>query len=72
MSASPAMTQRPTAFVNARLVDPASGWDGPGALLIRDGKIADVAQGGDLGSLSADIDVIDAGFVRTPRGLRIR
>ena len=54
------MTQRPTAFVNARLVDPASGWDGPGALLIRDGKIADVAQGGDLGSLSADIDVIDA------------
>ena len=54
------MTQRPTAFVNARLVDPASGWDGPGALLIRDGKIADVAQGGDLGTLSADIDVIDA------------
>ena len=33
MSALPAMTQRPTAFVNARLVDPASGWDGPGALL---------------------------------------
>ena len=54
------MTQRPTAFVNARLVDPASGWDGPGALLIRDGKIADVAQGGDLGTLSADFDVIDA------------
>ena len=54
------MTQRPTAFVNARLVDPASGWDGPGALLIRDGKIADVAQGGDLGALSADFDVIDA------------
>ena len=39
------MTQRPTAFVNARLVDPASGWDGPGALLVQDGKIADVAQG---------------------------
>ena len=50
------MTQRPTAFVNARLVDPASGWDGPGALLVQDGKIADVAQGRDLGALSADIE----------------
>ena len=58
MSASPAMTQRPTAFVNARLVDPASGWDGPGALLVQGGRIADIAQGGDLGSLSADIEVI--------------
>ncbi|WP_309645722.1 dihydroorotase [Phenylobacterium sp.] len=55
------MTQRPTAFVNARLVDPASGWDGPGALLVgENGKIADIAQGGDLGTLSADIEVIDA------------
>ena len=54
------MTQRPTAFVNARLVDPASGWDGPGALLVKNGKIAEVAQGRDLGTLSADIEVIDA------------
>ncbi|MDP3745407.1 MAG: dihydroorotase, partial [Phenylobacterium sp.] len=63
------MTQRPTAFVNARLVDPASGWDGPGALLVRDGKIADVAQGGDLGTLSADIEVIDAGAAMLAPGL---
>lgn len=51
---------RPLAFINARLVDPASGWDGPGALLIRNGKIAEAVQGGDLGSLSDDIKVIDA------------
>ncbi|UTP41412.1 dihydroorotase [Phenylobacterium sp. LH3H17] len=63
------MTQRPTAFVNTRLVDPASGWDGPGALLVRDGKIADVVQGGDLGSLSADIEVIDAGGAMLAPGL---
>jgi dihydroorotase len=50
---------RPLAFTNVRLVDPASGWDGPGALLVRDGRIADVVQGGELGSLSDDIEVVD-------------
>ncbi len=54
------MSAQPTAFINARIVDPASGWDGPGALLVRDGKIADVSHGGDLGSLSPDIEIIDA------------
>ena len=63
------MTQRPTAFVGARLVDPASGWDGPGALLVQDGKIADVAQGRDLGALSADIEVIDAAGAMLAPGL---
>ena len=51
---------RPLAFTNAHLVDPASGWDGPGALLVKNGKIAQVVQGGDLGALSDDIEVIDA------------
>jgi dihydroorotase len=51
---------RAKAFINARLVDPASGWDGSGALLVREGRIADVVLGGDLGALSADIEVIDA------------
>ena len=50
---------RPLAFTNVRLVDPASGWDGPGALLVQDGRIADVVQGGELGSLSGDIEVLD-------------
>ncbi|WP_374570887.1 dihydroorotase [Phenylobacterium sp.] len=53
------MTARPLAFVNVRLVDPASGWDGPGALLIQNGKIAEVAQGHDLGTLGADVEVVD-------------
>ncbi len=51
---------RPIAFVNARLVDPASGYDGPGALVVRDGLIADVIQGKDPGALSEDVEVIDA------------
>ena len=32
----------PTVLINARLIDPASGRDEPGGLLIRDGKIADL------------------------------
>ena len=52
---------RPVAFTNARLVDPASGYDGPGALVVTEGVIADVAKGQGLGSLSADVEVVDAG-----------
>ena len=52
---------RPVAITNARLVDPASGYDGPGAVVITEGVIADVAQGSGLGKLSADVEVIDAG-----------
>ena len=51
---------RPLAFVNARLVDPASGYDGPGALIVTEGVIADVAHAPGFGSLSADVEVIDA------------
>lgn len=35
-------TERPTVLINARLIDPASGRDEPGGLLMRDGKIADL------------------------------
>jgi dihydroorotase len=49
---------RPQAFVGGRIVDPASGWDGPGAVLVRDGTIADVAFGGDLGLLAAEIETV--------------
>jgi len=38
----------PLHFVNARLVDPASGYDGPGALRVEDGRIADIHHGGGL------------------------
>jgi dihydroorotase len=54
------MAPRPLALLNARLVDPASGQDAPGALLVKNGKIADVVFGGDLGSLSDDIETLDA------------
>ncbi len=33
-----------TAYINARLLDPASGLDTPGALVIADGRIADPAE----------------------------
>jgi dihydroorotase len=41
---TPDLKSEPTAFLNARLVDPASGKDQPGGLLVRDGLIADVGD----------------------------
>jgi dihydroorotase len=52
---------RPVAYLNARLVDPASGYDGPGAVIVTEGVVADIAYAPDFGRLSADIEVIDAG-----------
>jgi dihydroorotase len=34
-------TAIPTAYINARLIDPANGLDAPGAVLVQDGRIAD-------------------------------
>jgi dihydroorotase len=48
-------------LINARLVDPATGYDGPGAVLIAGGVIVDVAHKPDLGALTPDVEVIDAG-----------
>jgi dihydroorotase len=50
---------RPTAFINARLVDPHSGYDGPGAVITMDGIIGDVSHKPSYDALSPDIDVID-------------
>ena len=36
--------EQATAFLNARLIDPASGKDEPGGLLVRDGQIADLGN----------------------------
>ncbi|MDB5454385.1 MAG: hypothetical protein JWO33_2963, partial [Caulobacteraceae bacterium] len=52
------MSQRPLAFVDVRLVDPASGYDGPGALLVQDGLIADVIRG-EAPRIGELFDVID-------------
>ncbi|HEY5106642.1 MAG TPA: dihydroorotase [Caulobacteraceae bacterium] len=49
------MTAQPMAFVGARLVDPESGYDGPGSLLISNGRIAEFTRGDEQGGLSDDI-----------------
>jgi dihydroorotase len=67
------MSSRPLAFTNVRLVDPASGYDGPGAVMVVEGVIADVARGGDLGSVSKDVEVVDgAGALLLPGLVDIR
>ena len=38
------VSAQPIAFLNARLVDPASGYDGPGALTTSGGKIVEEAS----------------------------
>jgi dihydroorotase len=64
---------RPLAVTNVRLVDPASGYDGPGAVLVTEGIVADVARGKDLGPLSKDVEVIDgAGRLLLPGLVDIR
>ena len=53
--------EQPTAFTNARLIDPASGLDAKGALLSLNGKIADL--GANLFSAGAPdgIQEVDCG-----------
>ncbi|WP_293678163.1 dihydroorotase [uncultured Phenylobacterium sp.] len=51
--------RRPLAFLNARLVDPASGYDGPGAVIVTEGVVADVARSPGFGALSPDVEVVD-------------
>jgi dihydroorotase len=53
------MPTRPTAFLNARLVDPASGYDGPGALIVREGVIAEISHAVGFEQLLSDIRTID-------------
>jgi dihydroorotase len=54
------MSAQPLAFVGARLIDPQSGYDGPGCLLTADGCIARVSRGDTLPGLPDDARVIDA------------
>ena len=64
---------RPLALVNARLLDPESGYDGPGSLVIRDGVIADVLKQPGLESPSSDLEVVDcAGALLAPGLIDIR
>jgi len=56
------------ALLNARLLDPASGYDGPGAVLVEGGRIRDVMRG--AGAAAPDgVTAIDAGGLCLAPGL---
>ena len=50
---------RRVAYINARVLDPASGFDGPGQVLTAGGRIADVGPKLFDGSIPEDVSVID-------------
>jgi dihydroorotase len=50
---------RATAFVNARLIDPASGLDQPGGVLVSDGTIVDL--GPRIAANTVDAEIMDCG-----------
>jgi dihydroorotase len=60
---------RPIAFTNARLVDPESGYDGPGGLVVAQGVIIDVRKGGEFNDLSDDLQVVDCNGAMLAPGL---
>ena len=63
----------PTAFVNARLVDPETGAETRGGLLVEDGRILDFGPQIASGAFSRDIGVIDcAGNVLAPGLIDLR
>ena len=60
------------AIVNARLLDPASDYDGPGAVLIEDGRISEVIHG-QATERPAGVEIIDAqGLCLAPGLIDIR
>lgn len=64
---------QPLALVNARLIDPESGYDGPGSLIVAEGVIAEVIHDAHLPSGSADMKVIDCdGHVLAPGLIDLR
>jgi dihydroorotase len=60
---------RPIAITGARLVDPESGYDGPGAVIVAEGVIAEVARTGTIANLSSDIEILDSGGAMLIPGL---
>jgi len=53
------MSSRGLAFINARLIDPASGYDGPGCLIARDGRIEAIEHQPSFSTRLEDARVID-------------
>jgi dihydroorotase len=64
-----AQKSQPIAFINARLVDPETRYDGAGALVVQGGVISDVVRKPSLGKLSADIRVVDCNGAMLAPGL---
>jgi dihydroorotase len=52
------MSGQPIAFTGARLIDPQTGYDGPGALLVSRGKIAQVQHRPTLDDVSPDFRIV--------------
>lgn len=48
-----------TLYKNARILDPVCGMDAKGAVLVRDGKIADIGAHVFVDAIQADVDVVD-------------
>ena len=67
--AASAQKSQPIAFINARLLDPEARYDGPGALVVQGGVIADLTKKPSLGKLSDDIRVIDCNGALLAPGL---
>ena len=64
---TPSRNQRPTVFINARLIDPASDLDDTGALLVEGGVIAAIAAGESEPAVPEGARVIDcAGRILAP------
>jgi dihydroorotase len=64
---------RPFALTNVRLVDPASGYDGPGAVIVAEGVIAEARHAPALEAPSPDLMVHDAdGLVLCPGLIDLR
>jgi dihydroorotase len=55
------VSARPIAFVGARLIDPESGYDGPGALVTTGGRIGEVLRGEGAPALADDFRIVDCG-----------
>ena len=60
---------QPIAFLDARLVDPETGYDGPGAVIVAEGVIADVVRRPRLDALSSDVRVIECNGAMLAPGL---
>ena len=61
--------QRPLALVNSRMLDPASGYDGPGCVVVTEGVIAEVRRTPGLDAPSPDLRLYDCGGLALAPGL---